>query len=160
MMTSQIPDRRIHKQWLGRSESYVVLLEKRRSLFPLNRESIARVAIFSSAGSFLNPSPPARKGASISVAGMIGFQIVENSASAGKTMRHQCRNRCVTNVTLSFVLRNSLFSSNHAFAAGAANSDAACRIFLLLVIRCRNILPTAEEGKRVRIEGLPSLLLY
>ena len=33
MMAFQIPDRRIHKQRLGRSESYVVLLEKRRSIF-------------------------------------------------------------------------------------------------------------------------------
>jgi len=43
MMTFQIPDRRIHKQRLGRSESYVVLLEKGRSLFPLNRELTASV---------------------------------------------------------------------------------------------------------------------
>ena len=41
MMTFQIPDRRIHKQRLGRSESYVVLLEKGRSLFPLNREFLS-----------------------------------------------------------------------------------------------------------------------
>src|SRR5206468_10408676 len=152
MMTFQIPDRRIHKQRLGRPESYVVLLEKGRSLFPLNRELTASVVqanedLFSHS----------RR---ISVAGMSGFQIVENSGPAGRLCVTHVAIGCVTNVTLSFVQRKGLFWSNHAFAAGAANSDAACRIFLLLVIRCRNILPTAEEGKRVRIEGLPAILLY
>ena len=76
MMTFQIPDRRIHKQRLGRPESYVVLLEKGRSLFPLNRELTASVVqanedLFSHS----------RR---ISVAGMSGFQIVENSGPAGR----------------------------------------------------------------------------